>query len=332
MKGSKFFYKKIVRLLCQNLYIYFTIPTAVVLASVIFYCGLPTTVLADTTYTVDSIAEALLTAEARFTNLRIDYIETKKGYNKPDDPVRVVEAVYAQKMLDNQDTPTRLRYHDRKVTYIDPNTKKTTYEDMLVSFDGTATTILYRKSPYMGTEPNSTMKGYIISGYDSNQFSGLDLDPHNLIWYHARRGLGEILKDSRTTAYIERQSEVLDGISTVKVVSTQVYPNKKSLTIKLWVSPERGFLPLKRQLMQTGGRFYSETALYDLVQLPNGMWYPKTIRSPADPPGAPNFVYTTTYNISNISIEPIPKEFFTPEFPPNTHVIDDITKTSYTTY
>lgn len=275
---------------------------------------------ADATFTVDTIADGMLAAEARFTNLRLNYVTTRMSWNRRNDPIQLLEGVYAEKK-----TAKRLWYLDRKVSIIDPETEESTLvEDTLASFNGDATITLERK-----VEPDKPMRGAILAGYDPNRFPIYYMDPHTKIWYHARRLLGELLKEYRNTFRIESESEMLDGLPTVKLVGTF---SDGMLTMKLWVSPQRNFLPIKRQIMQTGGRLLSETALYNLVQLPNGLWYPKTIQSPADPPGAPNPAFVTTYSISEISVDPIPQEFFSPKFPPNTQVYDDILKVSYKTY
>jgi hypothetical protein len=270
-------------------------------------------------YTVDNIADGMLEAEAKFTDLRLEYVQIGGPSNEPNGPINIAKATYAQKM------PKRLRYLDINVSSTNLKTQESILvADIRASYDGEVTAILDRK-----VESGEPMRGAVLAGYESSQFPAISMDPHTEIWYFNNKFIGNILKENRNTFRIESESEALDGASAVKLTGT-IWDGV--LTLKLWVSPERGFLPLKRQVMQTGGRFYSETALYDLVQLPNGMWYPKTIQSPADPPGAHNFVYTTTCNISKISIDPIPKEFFTPDFPPNTYVIDDVLKTSYTTY
>lgn len=284
-----------------------------------------------TSYSVDTIADGLLEAEARLTDIRLDYFFTHRAFNEPNGPKLIVEGVYAQKKSANM--PKRLRYLDHKHFFIDPKTEKTTQgEDTLASFNGQATIILYRKGR-SGSKMNPK-KGFILAGYKHNHFPTLYMDPHTKIWnYNKKMKLGSVLKKFRDQFHIESESEVLIGISTVKLVGTWTDPyNGISFTLKLWVTPERNFLPLKWQIIKTGKSMLSETALYDLVQLSNGMWYPKTVRSPADPPGLSNPRLAHIYNISKISIDPIPEEFFTPEFPPNTRVYDEILKASYTTY
>jgi len=284
----------------------------------------------DTVYTIDTIAEGLLGAEAQFTDLRLDYNDQRCVYRDGNSicPFRIVKAVYAQKVSkqdpNDPNKPKKLRYLDRKSYLIDQNTKQITLvEDTLSTFNGKGTTVLNRKA-----KRGKLMRAVILEGYDPNQFPAYDMDPHTKIWYCGKK-IGRILKENRKTFRTESEAELLDGVSTIKLTGT--FADGK-ITMKLWISPERNFLPLKRQISKTGGRLLSETALYELVQLPNGMWYPKIIRSPDEPPGAPNPRMTQVYNISKISIEPITEEFFSPEFSPGTYVIDDINKVSYTTY
>lgn len=285
------------------------------------------TASADTpTYSVDAITEGLLAAESQFADLRVDYTTSRRNWREPNQPFRRTEAIYAYKTVPTQEENKRLRYFDLKAFLVDPNAKSTELkEDTLTSFNGEKTIILHRKA-----ESGKPKKGFIFSGYASRYFSNFDRDPHTKIWYFDGRPLGQILKQNRDTFRIVSKSEILDGISTVKLVGT-IWHEKVTMT--LWVSPERNFLPMKRQFVKTGGaRLLMGTVLHDLIQLPNGAWYPKKIQSPAVPLGDPTPAYFLIYEVSKISIAPIPKEFFSPEFTPNTHVIDDILKVSYTTY
>jgi hypothetical protein len=279
------------------------------------------------TYTVDTIADGLLASEGRLSDLRLDYTFTHKAWNKPKSPMLVTQATFAQKI--SKRSAERLRYLDSEVHVVDPNTKNRSLQDhTLASFNGEATVILHRK-----VNPGKPMKGYVLSGYKSDAFGGYASDPHTKIWYyHRKMSLGAFLKKNASEFRVESQSEAVDDIPATKLVGTwQDSHNGRSFTMKLWISPERNFLPLKRQIMRADGTMLSETALYDLVQLPNGMWYPKTIRSPAEPPGIVHPSVAHIYDISKISIDPIPEEFFAPAFPANTRVVDDILKVTYTT-
>jgi hypothetical protein len=279
------------------------------------------------TYTVDTIADGLLASESRLSDLRLDYTFTHRAWNKPKGPMLVTQAIFAQKI--SKRSAERLRYLDSEVHVVDPNTKNRSLQDhTLASFNGEATVILRRK-----VNSGKPMKGYVLGGYKSDAFGGYAWDPHTKIWYyHPKMSLGAFLKKYASEFRVESQSEALDGIPATKLVGTwQDSHNGKTFSMKLWVSPERSFLPLKRQIIASDGTMLSETALYDLVQLPNGMWYPKTIRSPAEPPGIPQPSVAHIYEISRILIDPIPEGFFTPAFPPNTRVVDDILKVTYTT-
>jgi len=287
--------------------------------------------VAGTSYTVDSIADGLINAEAQFTNLRLDYVFIHKAWNNPKAAMHVTEGIYVHKKCVNM--PKALRYLDRKVYYVvDPNRERSSpYEDTLAAFDGQATRILHRRDD--SGKPLESMKGYILAGCEKGAFPIFMGDPHTTIWYFAGKQLGQFLKEQKDKFHIESQSELLNGVSTVKVVGTLWMDQNtgESRTMKLWISPERNFLPMKLQRLRNVRELAWETALYDLVKLPNGMWYPKTVRSPADPPGTPNPPMLQIYNISKISVDPLSEEFFRPQFPPKTRVLDDILKVSYTT-
>lgn len=276
--------------------------------------------IADTHHTVDTIAEGLLAAEAKFTDLQLDYLKT--SYTPETKRRRSVEAQYAEKILTTQNTTKRLKYLNRRVSTVDSHTNQTTLQkDDLVSFDGEATTVLDRL-----VDANKPMNASIYAGYKPELFPTLDRDPHTTIWFLGPRDLlGDLIKKNRDTFRIESESEIVNGILTVKLTGT--IANGKA-TLKLWVSPEHNFLPMKRQIIRNqDGWLLSETLLSNLVKLPNGMWYPEAIQH-----GNPNPELAHIYSISRISIEPISEDFFSPQLPPNTHVYDDILKISYTTY
>lgn len=271
--------------------------------------------IADTTNTVDSIAEKLLAAEAQFTDLRLEYVAMVRVHTKDNsNPFRVVEGIYVKKKMLKE-----LQYSDRRISMIDSETKQSTLiVDALASFNGDVTITLNRK-----VKSGKPMRGGIYPGYKPDEFPPIDADPHTSIWYFGPKQVGELLKKNSNTFRIESESEVIEGVSTIKLAGTIL---DGIFTMKLWVSPEFNFLPMKRQVFRTSdGKLGAEMVLSNLVQLPNGLWYPKTIRT-----GSPDPEFAFTYSISKISIDPIPEEFFSPEFPSNTRVEDKVLNVSYT--
>jgi len=283
-------------------------------------------IFAAGTFTVNDIAQGMLSTEKSFKDLYIEYETTWVGWNRPDEPYRVLDGIYAEKKHSSNEISHPQRYLDRYVYVIDPKTELVkTEESTQISFNGEVTSVLYRK-----TEQEDAMKGYLFKNYDPNMFSTYYMDPHHKIWFYTdETSLADIIIKNKNSFHVESEPDLLDGTSTVKLVGTFSDGN---LTMRLWISPDHNFLPIKRQILQTEGRMLSETALYDLIELSNGMWYPRKIMSPADPPGAPNPAYVMTYTLSNIEVGQISEEFFSPAFPPNTQVYDDILKMSYTKY
>ena len=266
------------------------------------------------TYSVETIAEGLLAAEAQFTDLQMEYRSEIRLYTKDDStsPVRAVEAVFAMKK------PKNLKYLDRKVFTIEPKTKQENLtENVLASFDGKATITLDRK-----VKQGKPLRGAIYPGCEQERFPRLDLDPHSLIWYFGNKQLGEILKQEDNNFHIETNKEMINGIPTVKIAGT-IWDGTG--TIKMWISPERNFLPIKVQVIRTRDeRLLSETVLSNLVQLSNGLWFPKAIQC-----GSPDPFNAAKYSISKISVDPVPEELFKPAFPPNTFINDYVIGISY---
>lgn len=284
-----------------------------------------TAIAGTPTYSVDTIVEGLLAAEAQFADLQVDYIASRRNWREPNQPFEKTQATYAHKTDPTQKENKRFCYFDLKVFLVDPNSKSSKLlENTLVSFDGERTIVLDRKA-----ESGKAKEGFIFAGYTSKYFQSYHKDPHTKIWYFDGQPIGQILKQNRDTFRIVSKSEILNGISTAKLVGT-IWHGK--LTMTLWVSLERNFLPLKTQFAKSDGeRLSMGTILLDLVKLPNELWYPRKIQSPEVPLTDPNPAYFLTYEITKVSTEPIPEGFFNPEFPPDTHVIDDILKVSYTT-
>jgi len=285
---------------------------------------------AKTNYTVESIADALLEAEAKFTDLQLKYISTGMSPDDPNGRINTAESVYAQKIIQNKDGKKRLRYQKLKVTSVESKSgQRTLVWDTMASYNGQVTRFLNNK-----VEQGKPMEGIIKDGYNRRYFPVLAEDPHTKIWYSGGgdRLLGNFLKESKDKFHIESHSELVNGISTVKVVGELVKAKTgKSLILKLWVSPEHNFLPLKRQRVLDSGELTWEVGLYDLIELPNGLWYPKTIQSPAEPPGRPDAPWLSVCEILEISVDPITEKFFTLEFPLNTRVSDEVLGVSYTT-
>jgi len=284
-----------------------------------------TTIASTTSDSADTIAEALLAAEAQFSNLQLQYTATRRNWNSPNQPFSTLEGVYHQKSIITGEGRKRLRYLDRKVFFVDPNTRQTTLvDDTLSTFDGNATMVLDRK-----VESGKPMRGYVLAGYDRKQFPSYYMDPHAKIWYFDGQPLGEILKQNRDTFRTVSKSEMLDGIPTVRLMGT-IWHGKAAMT--LWVSPERGFIPIKTQFTKASGeRLLMGTILHDLVRLPSGAWYAKKIQSPEVPLSDPAPAYFLIYDISKISTDTVSEDSFRLKFPPNTLVFDDILKVSYTT-
>ena len=264
--------------------------------------------------TIDKIAEGLSKGEASFTDLRLEYVSQERVHMKNGSHViHRVEATYAQK------NPGPFRYLERKTSRINVDSGDVNvYVDGWACYDGNATNILDRKVRAAG-KPNH---GYVQFGYDSNQFPLIDIDPYNNIWFHGKRSLSSIIQQNKRSFQVEQKIESVDGIPTIKVVGN--FADSK-LTMKLWISPERNFLPLKRQVFRTEtGTMIAEMVLSDLVHLPNGLWFPQSIRS-----GSPDPEYALYQEITHISVDPIPEKSFAPDFPAGTDVSDEVLGINY---
>jgi hypothetical protein len=268
---------------------------------------------AEQTLTVDSAAEGLSASQAVFTNLRFEYVsQWKIRLNNGSDVIHRVEGTYAQKF------PGALRYRELKFSRIDiGNGDVNILVDGWAGYDGNATYILDRM-----VRTGKPKRGYIRPGYDPNQFTIIGFDPLSNIWNQGKRSLASFVRENKGTFLTEQEKEIMEGVSTVKLVGN--FADGK-LAMKLWLSPEHNSLPMKRQIFNNkDGKLMSETVLSNLVQLPNGLWFPQSIRS-----GSPDPEWAIYQEISKISIDPIPEDFFTPDFPAGTDVSDEVLGINY---
>ena len=265
-------------------------------------------------YDIETIAQGLLAAEAQFTDLLLDYVESSPAWRRETDTYepRIIEGQYAQKL------PQRMRRLERRVFGVHPETgERMLLNDDLFSFNGKATLMLHRK-----TESN-VMRASISEGYETEAFLYADC-PQDAIWRHGSRSYAALLIENRDAFHIETDSEILEDAHAIKVVGTVT---DGRLVLKMWVSPDYGFLPLKVQVLRArDNKLGREVVLSSLTSLPNGLWYPQRIRQ-----GSPDPREATTYDIKKISVQPIAEEFFTPKIPSATSVQDHVLGLTYTT-
>jgi len=268
------------------------------------------------------IAHNIITAQNKLTDLTIHF--TRKiplgVYRKKQiTGVRTVQGLYAHKTTTDANQP--LRYLSRIATITNQETNQTTLaQDYLLSFNGESTFTLDQP-----VESNQQPVASIKQGYSKKLFPDA-YNSANSIWLRAAEYFGH----PESTFRIQKRNEYIDGLSCTKVTGTLL---DGQITLEYWISADRSYLPLKMQALRDDGnqqQLKADTILSDLVQLENGIWLPgKIVYNSYDPA----FVeFTRTWNLSSISIDPIPKEFFTPQFPPGTRVHDGILGITYTTY
>jgi len=283
------------------------------------------------TYSIEQVVQGMLAAEASYKDLYIEYTYFFNSARDPNAPSVFAEAVYAQKRVSRNGTPQVLRYKDWKTYWVDPNGQRLApIQEARAAFDGEATRMLYRLN--RGAQASS---GWIRKGYYPAAFhDALVKDPQTTTWHHGagEHSFADVIKEFADRFEIESTSEPVDGVSTIKLVGKLYRPPQLGGTLRLWVAPERSFLPLKRQYVKPDGEVFNEVVLYDLTKLSNGLWYPQRIRFPAESADDSDRPPLFELEIKKISVEPLAEEFFRPAFPAGTDVIDEILGASYTTY
>lgn len=283
----------------------------VVCMSVLFM--LPGMSAMASSYTVEELAEGMLAAEAQFTDIVVKFVCDIPIYASEGQRKRgVIRGTYARKMPEGWEyRKTCRRTEDRAEPLVDE----------VAAFDGKVTVWLNQRGDGRGRK-----EATISPGFKREQFSGYGLDPHHYTWYvNSRISFEELLRREDSEFVIEEVEEDVGGLKTVKVQGTVF---KGTASMSLWICPERSFLAIKTRLVFNRNRKrILERSLSDLVQLPNGMWYPKRIEYGKPTLQADAFAYT----VEEISVAPLPQEFFRPAIPPNTHVTDHVAQLSYTT-
>jgi hypothetical protein len=273
-------------------------------------------VASQTTHAVEEIADALLASEAQFSNLKLTYSINRPGVDKYEGKRAITRATFARKM------PEGWLYLDRKGEILDPVTNQSKVDpgDLTV-FNRKTTLHLYRESD--SSAPVSQMRAVIFPGREERLGKNFVDTPYKYVYSYGAP-YGEIIKKSNDIKIVS-QSEEVNGYKAIKLVGT-VFSGVATMT--LWLCPEMNFLPLKVQFVRhKDNRIMQGYSTSDFVKLPNGLFFPKKITF-----GDPNSsAHWTTMTISDISIDPIPEEFFQPSLPPNTHVTDHVLSIAYTT-
>lgn len=270
---------------------------------------------AQRSYTVEGVAEALLAAEAQFSNLRLEYTINGPAVGKNKGKRSIVKGTFARKM------PEEWLYLDVKGTILDPVTHESKdYPSDLMVFNGKTTLHFYTESYSSASEGHK--RAVIFVGRKQRLINKCKNTPDRYVWGYGGP-YAEIIRKSNDIKIVN-QFEKVDGHTCLKLVGT-VFNSAANMT--LWVCPELNFLPLKVQFFRHKDKIGFSYSTSDFVKLPNGLFYPQKITF-GDPSSTGWWI---TMSVSDISIDPIPEEFFRPTIPLNTHVTDHVIGLSYTT-
>jgi hypothetical protein len=283
-------------------------------------------------FTVDDVINGLSKAEDFFANsdLRMDFVKQSKAYTK-EDGSRVIgrsECSYARKF------PGPLQRWEQKTYEINIDTNDVmVISDTSDSYDSNATYSLTRpdnrrnKNAVLEGKPG---RGIIKAGLDPNRFptayhSNRDMPFEIAVWTLGKYPLSSFIEKNKNIFHIEG-TDILEGVPAIKLVGSPIINDGFGpFTFKYWISPQRGFLPLKMQYFHADtGLMLSENVLSDLVQLHSGFWFAKYICV-----SGKGDECAIQYRITNISVEPIPESHFTTEFPEGTRVFDEILGVRY---
>lgn len=274
------------------------------------------------TFTTEQIADALLAAKEQYSTLKISYssdfpgLETNNGRAIQNPKIRKVTlGTYAQQLSNNRVYIDRSGYIENTVT-----NSRTTVAGELASCDGALTVTLDRNiSPQ---DSRQQMRAAIYGGKVDRAFKSLNT-PEDFAWGYGQP-YGVLVKECCDNKTAQLSITQLDGMDVVRV-SGKVFGGKAGMT--LWISPERGFLPIRARFTNDADhRVMIDYRVKDTMSVGEGLYYPKNIEF-VDNDGKP----WATFVIKEASIKDIPQAFFRPSLPANTHVTDNVMRISYVT-
>jgi hypothetical protein len=186
--------------------------------------------------------------------------------------------------------------------------------DDLVAFNGEQTRRLRRILSH------GYMRGWIFPGKLDDAFPIDQYAPDMMIWHHGRHPFDELMTRANISAKVI-SSESLRGVNTFHVVL-----DDGASVLNIWVAPSRDYLPVQTiATRKNDNRILQRHQLDSLVQLENGAWYPTEIRYDwGEDTGIGRSV-----KLKHVSSAPVPLSAFTPSFPDNTRVVDQIANVAY---
>lgn len=177
-------------------------------------------------------------------------------------------------------------------------------------------------------EHNKNAVGYHMAALDKihkpEDYNRSRNNPYYRVWgNNYKHRFVDRLNDPNGMATIQGE-EIVDGLKTIKI---NFKAEEGILDFYLWLLPERNFLPIKCIInhKELEGKLL-EMHWSEFKEFAGCIWYPMKIdmynRDLKEP---------ITITIEEMDISPLTKEDFEFEFPPNTHVTDDIAGISYLT-
>jgi hypothetical protein len=270
--------------------------------------------LAKGDYAISDIIAAAKAANAQFTNLRIVFVNDSPSPSEMDISRRKITAgIFLLKQPEGWE-----RLELRRI-FIDPKTKvQTPFDgpDLMSVFDGSATT---RLIPKYGSV--AITRAIIYPGRHDVDFPETEI-PHSWVYR-----MSPAMTFEQTFAQgglaISPQNETVGGTPILRVEG--LFEGSQSI---FRFAPSKGFLLLNSEMpfvdAQGAKRKYIQENTH-VVQLDNGVWYPKTIRYGFVPPndGA------ITFDIKEISTAELKASDFKLSIPAKTQVDDLIAKQVY---
>src|SRR5258706_5819767 len=274
-------------------------------------------------YTTEDIAVAMSAARAQYTDMVIRFTDRMQDFEletrKPSGTV-VYDTIYKRKAGDNV-----MESFDFRIKAFDdngqPRPRPVWYHEMVdngvVAFDG-KTTLVFNRDPDAKGRVKAVNRPGPVHSYAPKHLHApfaMAMDWYGQSW-------SEFLRLRASQFNVESQREILGDLPTVLLVGTNT---DYAVKIKVWVCPQRSFLPIRMDLEDTANPDHVERrTLHDLMQLSNKMWFPKRIIAENPKSGA-----REELAVSELSADKLRIDDFHPNLPPKTLVIDMVSGTAF---
>ena len=263
---------------------------------------------------LETISAALKSAEDRCANLRFDCVAEFPQYKEVEGELQLIGYTKEEYRCGRKQPEGFLFNEFKKYEGEDRESLKLT-KHVLNSFNGRETVCLDYRVNMIYNEM------YIHPDFKAKVFSYPPENPILLLWHlDTDIRLADVLVEPEWNFTIVGQ-EKCEGVQAFKLVGYK--KEWKDVVLEVWVAPDYGYMPVRHHVLNKSENRVGILRRYeDYVRLSNGVWFPQRIMG-GEKDEWGGWLY------KNINISPVPADFFMPEIPNMTKVVNRVTGESY---